>query len=164
MLGYYNMPEETAAVIEPDGFMHTGDLGYVDKGGWLYLTGRKKNVIVTKTGENVYPEEIEDVIAGYPAIDECMVFAHDIDGEETVAIQILPSREGVMEILGHEPGEEELDAYFRELVAEFNMKLPQYKRIRSVFVRREDFVRTTTRKIKRQDNPLTEETIIGYKK
>ena len=163
MLGYYNMPEETAKVIEPDGFMHTGDLGYVDKNGWLYLTGRKKNVIVTKTGENVYPEEIEDVIGGYPTIEECMVFAYDDNGEETVGIQILPMEENVKQKIGHEPTEEELVDFFTDLVKEFNLKLPPYKRIKSVFVRKEDFVRTTTRKVKRQENPLTEETIIGYK-
>ena len=162
MLGYYNMPEETSKVIEPDGFMHTGDLGFVDKDGWLYLTGRKKNVIVTKTGENVYPEEIEDEILNDPAIEDCMVFPYKVQDEETVGIQILPSIEHVTEQAGHEPDEQELIDYYTELVKDFNQNLSVFKRIRSTFVRKEDFVRTTTRKIKRQDNPLTEETIIGY--
>ena len=162
MLGYYDMPEETARVIEPDGFMHTGDLGYADKDGWLYLTGRKKNVIVTKTGENVYPEEIEDIISGYAAIDECMVFPYHDNGEETVAIQILPVKEVVETRLGHEATEEDLDKYFTDLVKEFNQRLAPYKRIKHVFVRKQDFVRTTTRKIRRQDNPITAETVIGY--
>ena len=162
MLGYYDMPEETAKVIEPDGFMHTGDLGYADKDGWLYLTGRKKNVIVTKTGENVYPEEIEDIISGYAAIDECMVFPYHDNGEETVAIQILPVKEVVETRLGHEATEEDLDKYFTDLVKEFNQRLAPYKRIKHVFVRKQDFVRTTTRKIRRQDNPVSAETVIGY--
>ena len=162
MLGYYDMPEETARVIEPDGFMHTGDLGYADKDGWLYLTGRKKNVIVTKTGENVYPEEIEDIISGYAAIDECMVFPYHDNGEETVAIQILPVKEVVETRLGHEATEEDLDKYFTDLVKEFNQRLAPYKRIKHVFVRKQDFVRTTTRKIRRQDNPVTAETVIRY--
>ena len=162
MLGYYNMPEETAKTIEPDGFMHTGDLGFVDKQGWLYLTGRAKNVIVTKTGENVYPEEIEDEIRTAPAIEECMVFPYNDHGEETVGIQILPAMENITEELGHEPSEQELNSYFKELVTDFNQSLAVFKRIRAVFVRREDFVRTTTKKIRRQDNPLTAETIIGY--
>ncbi len=162
MLGYYDMPEETARVIEPDGFMHTGDLGYADKDGWLYLTGRKKNVIVTKTGENVYPEEIEDIISGYAAIDECMVFPYHDNGEETVAIQILPVKEVVETRLGHEASEEDLDKYFTDLVKEFNQRLAPYKRIKHVFVRKQDFVRTTTRKIRRQDNPVSAETVIGY--
>ena len=162
MLGYYNMPEETAKTIEPDGFMHTGDLGFVDKQGWLYLTGRAKNVIVTKTGENVYPEEIEDEIRIAPAIEECMVFPYNDHGEETVGIQILPAMENITEELGHEPSEQELNSYFKELVTDFNQSLAVFKRIRAVFVRKEDFIRTTTRKIRRQDNPLTAETIIGY--
>ena len=164
MLGYYNMPEETAKTIEPDGFMHTGDLGFVDKQGWLYLTGRAKNVIVTKTGENVYPEEIEDEIRTAPAIEECMVFPYNDHGEETVGIQILPAMENITEELGHEPSEQELNSYFKELVTDFNQSLAVFKRIRAVFVRKEDFVRTTTKKIRRQDNPLTPETIIGYHK
>ena len=164
MLGYYNMPEETAAAIEPDGFMHTGDLGFIDKDGWLYLTGRKKNIIVTKTGENVYPEEIEDDIIQEPCIEECMVFPHKRDGDEIVAIQIWPMLANVTEALGHAPSEEELDAFFKKLVREYNEKLPAYKRITGVFVRRNKFVTTTTLKIRRQDNPLTEEDIIGYKK
>ena len=162
MLGYYNMPEETAKTIDPDGFMHTGDLGFVDKQGWLYLTGRAKNVIVTKTGENVYPEEIEDEIRTAPAIEECMVFPYNDHGEETVGIQILPAMENITEELGHEPSEQELNSYFKELVTDFNQSLAVFKRIRAVFVRKEDFVRTTTKKIRRQDNPLTAETIIGY--
>ena len=163
MLGYYNMPEETAKTIEPDGFMHTGDLGFVDKEGWLYLTGRAKNVIVTKTGENVYPEEIEDDIRSNPAIEECMVFPYNDNGEETVGIQILPMMENITAELKHEPSESELNSYFKALVTDFNQSLAVYKRIRAVFVRKEDFVRTTTKKIRRQDNPLTAETIIGYK-
>ena len=164
MLGYYNMPEETAKTIEPDGFMHTGDLGFVDTEGWLYLTGRAKNVIVTKTGENIYPEEIEDEIRSDPAIEECMVFPYKDHGEETVGIQILPAIENITEQLGHEPSEQELNTFFKELVTDFNQQLAIFKRIRAVFVRKEDFIRTTTRKIRRQDNPLTEETIIGYHK
>ena len=162
MLGYYNMPEETAKVIEPDGFMHTGDLGFVDKEGWLYLTGRKKNVIVTKTGENVYPEEIEDDILNDPTIEDCMVFPYKIQDEETVGIQILPSMENLTDQVGHELDEQGLIDYYTELVKEYNQKLSVFKRIRSTFVRKEDFVRTTTRKIKRQDNPLTGDTIMGY--
>ena len=163
MLGYYDMPEETAKVIEPDGFMHTGDLGFVDNEGWLYLTGRKKNVIVTMTGENVYPEEIEDEIRSDPLIEECMVFPYKKDGEESVGIQILPSMENVAEKLGHDPeNEEELVQLFKEVVRDFNQNLSIYKRIRAVFVRREDFVRTTPRKLKRDQNPLTRETIVGY--
>jgi long-chain acyl-CoA synthetase len=91
-----------------------------------------------------------------------MVFPYDDKGEETVAIQILPVVDVVKERLGHEPSEEELDKYFTDLVKEFNQKLAAYKRIKYVFVRKQDFVRTTTRKIRRQDNPVSAETVIGF--
>ncbi|MBQ3924757.1 MAG: hypothetical protein II696_04525, partial [Firmicutes bacterium] len=146
------------------GFMHTGDLGFIDNDGWLYLTGRKKNVIVTTTGENVYPEEIEDDIIKDPCIEECMVFPHKRNGDEIVAIQILPMKDNVAEKLGHEPTEEELQEFFTRRVREFNQQLSPYKRISAVFVRKAPFVETTTKKIRRQDNPLTEETIIGFGK
>ena len=164
MLGYYDMPEETAKTIEPDGFLHTGDLGFFDKEGWLYLTGRKKNVIVNKTGENVYPEELEDDIIRDPAIAACMVFAHRKANEEIVAIQILPEMNNVREILGKDPTEDELEQFFTKRVKEFNQELAPYKRIAAVFVRKVPFVQTTTQKIRRQDNPLTAETIINYSK
>ncbi len=162
MLGYYNMPEETAATIEEDGFMHTGDLGFMDHEGWIYLTGRKKNVIVTRTGENVYPEEIEEIINANPVVEECMVFPYKVDGEETVAVQILPDMEHVREKLGmgddagiaEDPPFETIQEMMQELIKDINQGLAVYKRIRSVFVRREDFVRTTTRKIKRQENMI----------
>ena len=91
-----------------------------------------------------------------------MVFPYKIQDEETVGIQILPSMENLTDQVGHELDEQGLIDYYTELVKEYNQKLSVFKRIRSTFVRKEDFVRTTTRKIKRQDNPLTEDTIMGY--
>ncbi len=158
MLGYYNMPEETAEVMEPDGWMHTGDLGFLDNEGWLTLTGRKKNIIVTKNGENVYPEEIEDLINKHPFVTECMVFPYiDRTGdtpEEMVGVQIYPDMGAIKEALGTEPSYEELSERFKEIVREINQQMPVFKRIRFVHVRKEDFVRTTTLKIKRQDNMM----------
>ena len=158
MLGYYNMPEETAETIEPDGWMHTGDLGFLDNEGWLTLTGRKKNIIVTKTGENVYPEEIEEVINKHPFVTECMVFPYiDRSGEtpeEIVGVQILPDMAAIKESLGYEPEYEELCERFTEIIREINQQMPVYKRVRFTHVRTEDFVRTTTLKIKRQENMM----------
>ena len=158
MLGYYNMPEETAEVMEPDGWMHTGDLGFLDNEGWLHLTGRKKNIIVTKTGENVYPEEIEDLINAHPFVAECMVFPYiNREGEnkeEIVGVQIFPDKAAIKEELGYEPAYEELTERFQEIVREINIQMPVYKRIRFTHVRKEDFVRTTTLKIRRQDNMM----------
>lgn len=156
MLGYYNMPEETAKVLEPDGWLHTGDLGFEDRDGWIYLTGRAKNVIVTKTGENVYPEEIEDYINASPYIEDSMVFAYDNNGEEIVGVQILPNKDYIKDVKGYLPDDEEMKTLFKEVIRDLNQGMAVYKRIRAVFVRKEDFIRTTTRKIRRQDNLLTE--------
>lgn len=157
MMGYYNLPEATAEVLDSDGWLHTGDLGFMDPDGWIYLTGRKKNIIVTKTGENVYVEELEEYINQSPYIDDSMVFPYDNDGEEVVGVQILPNMEYVKEQLGHEPTRDELKNLFKNIIRELNQGMAVYKRIRAIFVRKEDFVRTTTRKIKRHENPVPEE-------
>lgn len=154
MKGYYNMPEATAEVIDEDGWLHTGDLGFIDPEGWMYLTGRAKNVIVTATGENVYPEEIEEFINQSEFIEDSMVFPHKTSEGENVGIQILPAMEPIVEKFGYEPVDEELNNFFKELINELNQELSVYKRIRDVFVRKEDFIRTTTKKIKRQDNMM----------
>lgn len=152
MLGYYNMPEETAAVLK-DGWLRTGDIGYFDKDGWLFLTGRAKNVIVTNAGENIFPEEIEDYINRNPLISDSMVFASG-ENADIVAVQILPDKDEIKEKLGSVPEGEELSDLMKETITELNMGLAPFKRIREVYVRNEDFVRTTTRKIKRQENKL----------
>ncbi|MDD5922370.1 MAG: AMP-binding protein [Eubacteriales bacterium] len=156
MLGYYKMPEETNEVLTGDGWLHTGDLGFVDPEGWIYLTGRKKNVIVTSTGENVYPEEIEDYINKSRYIEDSMVFPYKENGEEMVAVQIFPDAEEIKESMGKEPSFEETEALLKSEIQELNQGLSVYKRIRRVFVRKEDFVRTTTKKIKRQENKVSE--------
>lgn len=154
MKGYYNIPEATAEVIDEEGWLHTGDLGFIDPQGWIYLTGRVKNVIVTATGENVYPEEIEEFVNQNELIEDSMVFPHKTTEGENVGIQILPAMEPLSEKFGYEPNEEELNTFFKDLINELNQDLSVYKRIRDVFVRKEDFIRTTTKKIKRQDNMM----------
>lgn len=155
MLGYYEMPEKTAEVIDKDGWFHTGDLGFMDPEGWLYITGRKKNVIVTKTGKNIYPEELEQVLNKLPVIEECMVYGLDgMDaGDGTiVAVQVRPDYEAIRERGPREPDEEDVYEIVKRFIAEENQKLPNYKRIRHIVIREEEFVKTTTHKIKRQAN------------
>ena len=152
MMGYYNMPEETAKVLTEDGWLSTGDLGFQDKDGWIYLTGRKKNVIVTKTGENVYPEELEIYVNESPYVADSMVFASVRNDEEVVGVQIFPDMEFIQEKEGKIPDEDEIYRMMKKIIGEINENLPSYKRIRNVFVRKEDFTRTTTKKIRRQDN------------
>lgn len=153
MLGYYQMPEATAEVIR-DGWFYTGDLGFLDREGWLYLTGRKKNVIVTKTGKNIYPEEVEIYLNENKYVQESLVHgvAED-DGEDLrVSAQIRPDYEIIYEEFGEDFPEEEVHALIKKVVGEINEKLPVYKRVRGFTLRKEDFVKTTTKKIQRHKN------------
>jgi len=154
MKGYFNMPEKTAEVLK-DGWFYTGDLGFVDEEGWLYLTGRKKNVIVTKTGKNIYPEEIEKHLMQIAYIEECMVYGEDPeDGSDDtiVSVQIRPNYEKIHEDLGEEVSEEQIYDLIKRKIAEMNLQIPNYKRVRNVTIRLSEFVKTTTKKIKRHQN------------
>lgn len=153
MIGYYNMPEETAAVLH-DGWFFTGDLGFMDDKGWLYITGRKKNVIVTKTGKNIYPEEIELYVNRSPYIEESMVYGIDEDLDEgtIVGVQIKPAYEAIYEKFGEDYNDDQIYQLLKEEIRDINTSLAVYKRIRNVSIRREDFIKTTTKKIKRHQN------------
>lgn len=124
------------------------------KNGWLYITGRKKNVIVTKTGKNIYPEEIEKYLADIDYISECMVYGTDSeDGNDTiVSVQVRINDEAVEEAIGKNYSDEEVYKLIRAEIADINMKLPNWNRIRHIVIRKTDFIKTTTKKIKRQDN------------
>lgn len=154
MLGYYNMPQETAEVLK-DGWFHTGDLGFLDENGWLYITGRKKNVIVTKTGKNIYPEELEQRINELRYVKECMVYGEEGadpgDGTE-VAVQIRPDYEQIREDFPGGLEDEKIYPLLKSAVSKMNQSLANYKRVRHVVIRDTDFVKTTTHKIKRQEN------------
>ena len=152
MLGYYNMPDETGKVLK-DGWFYTGDMGFADEKGFIYLSGRKKNVIVTKTGKNIYPEEIEDYLKDIACIKECMVYGtQNKETQETVvSVQVIPDYDIIKAEIG-DVEEEEIYKYIKEKLADVNLKLPNYKRIRNLVIRKSEFVKTTTQKIKRQDN------------
>ncbi|MBQ2774859.1 MAG: AMP-binding protein [Clostridia bacterium] len=154
MLGYYNNPEATAEVMDEDGFFHTGDMGYMDKKGHVYLTGRCKNVIVTSNGKNIYPEELEYQLSRDPVVSDCMVLGKDnAKGELEVHAQIFPDMAEVKERLGTDkPSSEELETLFKDVVEGTNGKLAKFKRIKGFSLRDKDFVKTTTQKIKRFEN------------
>ncbi len=156
MLGYYNMPEENAKAFI-DGWFDTGDRGFTDRDGWLYLAGRDKNVIVTRSGENVYPEEIEMILNQLPCVTEAMVYAGKRDGQEIIACQVYPDYEFFRETMGSEMSQDEIQNYIRDAVKDVNEEMASYKRIKQITVRTEDFIRTTTKKIRRQDNIPAEE-------
>ena len=152
MLGYYEDPEATAEVIR-DGWLYTGDLGYMDERGFLYVTGRKKTVIVTKGGKNIFPEEIEEVIKKNPLVKETIV--HGVNdkkiGNVIVAADIQPNYELLAEQKG-EMTDSEVYYFFRDLIDEINKTMPPYKAIKRINIHREDFAMTTTGKVKRYGN------------
>ena len=148
MLGYYENPEETARVLI-DGWLHTGDYGYFDKDGFLYLTGRKKNVIVTKNGKNVFPEEVELYLSRSEYIQECIVFGMEGNDEDTlVCAEIFPNYDAIEEAFGPRTPEE-IRGIIKNAVEEANDSMPHYKRIRRFNIRETEFDKTASRKIKR---------------
>lgn len=153
MLGYYENPEATAEVIDSEGFLHTGDLGFVDKKGHYHITGRSKNVIVTSNGKNIYPEEIEYLLDSEQYISSSMVFGEENStGEMTVQAQIYPDFEEIKEQYGVDISTEEIEKLINMAVENVNKEIPGFKRIKVFKVREKDFVRTTAQKIKRNLN------------
>ena len=151
MLGYYKNPEETAKVIK-DGWFYTGDQGYTDDEDFIYITGRKKNVIIASNGKNVFPEELEYLLSKIPYVAESMVWgADDEKGDITIVASIRPDEEEVAEAIGEEKAKD--DEAIKELlwkeVDRINADLPLFKKIKKISVRREEFEKNTSKKIKR---------------
>ena len=153
MNGYYKNPEATAEVITPDGWFRTGDIGTCDRHNCYKLTGRSKNVIVTKNGKNIFPEEVELYLNTNPIIEESIVFADDVDDETLVSAMIYPNYEQIKNNLKRqELTKEDIQKTVDEAVKDVNRKLPKYKKIRSYDISETEFEKTTTKKIKRQVN------------
>lgn len=138
MTGYYGDTEQTAEVLSEDGWLKTGDIGHLDDDGYLYLTGRKKNLIILSNGENVSPEEIEKKFADFRAVAEIIVFGNN----DSLAAEIYPDPAAVAE-----KGMKEAEEAARKAVSEVNRELPSYKRISEVFFRDKPFERTSSKKI-----------------
>lgn len=153
MNGYYKKPEATAEVITPDGWFRTGDIGICDRHNCYKLTGRSKNVIVTKNGKNIFPEEVELYLNTNPIIEESIVYADDVDDETLVSAMIYPNYDQIKNNLKRqEITKEDVERTVDEAVKDVNKKLPKYKKIRSYDISEEEFEKTTTKKIKRQAN------------
>ncbi|HOA54768.1 MAG: AMP-binding protein [Acetivibrionales bacterium] len=151
MMGYYEDPENTAEALK-DGWFYTGDLGFIDDDGFVHITGRKKNVIVTKNGKNIYPEEVETLLNKSRYIKECIVFGKDdpVYGDIVVSATIVPEMEIIeSEFEGRKPTEDEIREIIRKEVKEVNKSLVTYKYVKDFNIRYEEFEKTTTRKIKR---------------
>jgi long-subunit acyl-CoA synthetase (AMP-forming) len=155
MLGYYNNKEATDEVLR-DGWFHTGDLGYIDEDRYVYITGRKKNVIITKNGKNVFPEELEYHIGRIDAVLECMVWGMDSDrsGETLIVAGIRPDADVLREELGENYTDEQVEKLLWDRIDPINAELALFKRIRRIIVRKREFEMTTGKKIKRfvEDN------------
>lgn len=148
MLGYYEMEEETNKVIK-DGWFNSGDIGYLDKDGYLYITGRSKNVIVTANGKNIYPEEIELVLGKIPYISECMVYGKGDKDDLTVSVKVIPNYEYIKENLKKDMSEEEIYNLIWDEIKKVNKTLTSYKAIKYLEIKKDEFEKTTTMKIKR---------------
>lgn len=153
MKGYLDMPEENERIFE-GGYFHTGDLGYMDDKDFVFITGRKKSMIVTKTGKNIFPEELEQKLAKSKYVEECLVFGvNDKDGDSIVTAAVFPALQ-VFEDEFKNTDKKFMYNKIMELVKEVNAQVPTYKAIKKLVIRDTEFVKTTTRKIKRYGENL----------
>lgn len=149
MLGYYEDEEATNEVMH-DGWFNSGDIAYMDKDGFLFITGRSKNVIVTQNGKNIYPEEIEIMLGKIPEIEECMVYGKEVEGEKELIIsaKVIPNKEE-LEKHGKDLSDEEIHKIIWEEIKKVNKQLTSYKAIKNLEIKKDEFEKTTTMKIKR---------------
>ncbi len=149
MLGYYENEEATKETIDEDGWLHTGDLAKIDKDGFIFITGRKKFVIVLKNGKNVYPEELEILINKIAGVKECFVYGKpEDDGDYKISAKIVYDKEIMKDAYGVESEDDIKEKLWQEVKA-INKTMPKYKYIKGIIVTEEELVKTTTRKVKR---------------
>lgn len=150
MLGYYENEEATKEVIV-DGWFHSGDIGYLDNEGYLYITGRCKNVIVTQNGKNIYPEELELMVSKIPYIKDCMVYGKTGEDKDDlkIAVKVTLNEEYIAANHNPIPTKEEIYDKIWASIKEINRKLTSYKAIKVLEIKDDEFEKTTTLKIKR---------------
>ena len=149
MLGYYKNEEATKNSLI-DGWYHTGDLGYIDRSGYLFITGRKKNVIVLKNGKNIFPEEMETLINKEDGVEESFIFGKPISKDPNdikIFVKIVYNKESF-----EGKTETEIKEYFNEKIKSINKTMPHYKAIRGIIISDKPLIKTTTNKIKREKN------------
>lgn len=147
MLGYYKDPEATAAAFDEEGYFRTGDYGKLDEEGWIYITGRLKNLIILSNGKNVYPEEIETEISRIFGVNECIVYAGEsrtMQSKEVIVAEIYPDFEALKE-----KGITGVREYFENEIKKVNSRMVSYKAVKMIKIRNEEFVKNTSRKILR---------------
>ena len=153
MLGYYGNLEATQETIEPDGWLRTGDLCKIDKEGYIYISGRKKSVIVLKNGKNIFPEEMENLVNKIEGVNESMIYSIlNVDAKDEndikIAVEVVYDKEVMKEMYNTENEKEIYDIIWNE-IKEVNHKLTSYKAIKNLEIKKDEFVKTTTMKIKR---------------
>ena len=151
MLGYVDNPEATNEVLKDDWF-YTGDLGYFDKDGFLFITGRKKDVIVLKNGKNIFPEELEILINKLPYVSESMVYGMpQDDGDYKICAKIVYNKEYVDENFANISKEDLYNKVWTDVKENVNHKMPAYKYIREIILTDTPLIKTTTQKVKRHE-------------
>lgn len=152
MLGYYEMPELSNETIK-NGWFYTGDLGYFDKKGFLYITGRNKNLIVLKNGKKVFPEELETLINRLELVNECIVFGMPDKKDRndiTLSVKVVYNEETIKEKY-NEKTRDEIDKILWGEIKQINTTFPRYKHIQKLITSNEELIKTTTKKVKRQE-------------
>lgn len=157
MMGYYKDPERTAEVLDADGWFHTGDLGYLDNDDYVFITGRKKNVIIAANGKNVFPEELEGYLMNSHYISECMVWGGDTDPSSPwngICATVRLDQDAVKDKLGENFTDEQVYELIESEVDKINDDHPRFKKIAHVIIRKREFDKTTGLKIRRfvEDN------------
>ena len=150
MLGYYNNEEENKKALK-DGWFYTGDYGYIDKDGFIWITGRRKDIIVLRNGKNVYPQEIEFLINKLPYVKESLVYQRERNSTDTMlCAKIVYDEDIIKETFGDKTEKEYKDLIFEE-IKEINKTLPVFKHVKSISITTKEFVKTTTQKVKRYE-------------
>ena len=148
MLGYYQNEEATKKALQ-DGWLHTGDYGYIDEDGFIFVTGRQSDIIVLRNGKNIYPQELEFLINKLQYVDECMVYSRDKTKTDTMlCAKIVYNEDNIKEKFG-EKEEEEYKKLIWEDIKNINKELPAYKHIKEITITKEPLEKTTTQKVKR---------------
>ncbi len=153
MLGYYENEEETNNVLK-DGWFYTGDLGYIDKDGFIFITGRQKNMIVLKNGKKIFPEEIETLVNRIDLVEECMVFGMPDENDKNdvkLSVKVVYNKDEVKQKYGDISFDEIRDIIWDRIKNEVNTTVPRYKHIMNMILTDKELIKTTTKKVKRNE-------------